>query len=234
MQIAIFQGIYQYHCDILTSIIGWILLTIRIVSAEIFLFTFYAAVLIFAHANILVATLAIIALKFLNYKLQEQLHSLSTSSLSGQIYFKLTRLRVKYTMTIIRVQIGNCLFANPLLVYLLVNCPFNCLLVCSILLRELPLISLVFTLTVIFQQSIGIFAIHFFGARLTQLILQPVKKYIWLNAHCRNMKRNQAIRSDCFIQAFHTHHHYGAAYESRAGKAVSMMAFVKVGLVTQI
>lgn len=215
--------LWQYDPSMFFSLTGLVLLFV--LEARLLLLDF--CLYLFAHSHILLATLWIVALKVFAIKLENLGRPPSLRQLGSITYF-LNRFRVQLTTTLLAILSANRLFAKVLLVFMLVNCPLNGLLVCSLIVGQIAPLKMIFVGPVALEGFVFIFGIHLLTASVNKKIHQPSKQFVRLSLHNKYCKLKLRLRLHHFIEAFHTRRKYGFTYHSVG--LISMFTFVKASL----
>src|SRR5699024_9329655 len=201
--------LFQYDPNIWMSLKG--LCLIFILEARLLLL--YTCLYLFAHSHILLATLWIIALKIFRIRLDKIGKAPSRRKLTHISHY-LNSFRMKFTRTLLTILNANRLFSKVIVVFLGVNCPLNCLLVCLLTVGRIPKEKIVFVGPVSMEGFVFIFGIHMAVASVNKHIHSPSKQFIRLNLSNKCCKLKFRIRMDNFIHSFHTRRKYGFTYYS--------------------
>lgn len=213
--------LFQYDPSIWKSFGGIVLMLLL----EVRLLALYISLFMFAHSHILLATLWIVSLKVFAIKLKHLGKPPITRQLGNISYF-LNRFRLEITHTLLIILRVNRLFSKVLVLFMLINCPMNCLLVCSLIVGRIPGEKIVFVGPVSMEGFVFIFGIHMMTASVNKKIHSPSKQFIRLNLYNKFCKLKYRVKLDNFIHTFHTRRRYGFTYYLIG--LISMFTFVKV------
>ena len=167
------------------------------------------------------------------------------------------QLQFHYTHTIVIITYLNSDFIAPqFFAFMIISAPLNCILVYSLLFKDIPTISVVLILAAVIQEISCHFVIHLFLAKLNQRIMSPLKcfrsltimidsilgqqsdnkslKFLLLfgigvgglNKYGRYVNIHNHIQWHCFLCNYINKRKYGFTYNKFG--TISMGTFVKV------
>ena len=181
----------------------------NIIRGEISLCILFITVIIYAHACILLATFGLITTLIIILYLKQIQRLLfprkKYSEMPSQLTYKSFLKHIIHIMQLF--PIGNYTFGKAFFVYMVINCPINCVLIIILLNNQIDsIITIFFILMFVLHQLNCIFGFHIFVANANSKIHSPIKRMIYLYFHDRKFSSFTRLKLKVhnYIMAFHT------------------------------
>ena len=227
INIQFISTLYANDSQLFFTFYGWYKLLI--VEFNIILFAF--SINVFGYTNVLHGIHDIVAFYVLYRKMQQsqQLIVSKWTNRTLKLYKPNFTLFIReHVQTLQLMTHANEMISISLSTFMMVHNPLNCLLISTLILKDLSFYTKLYVMAFVVIQFYANFGIHLMVSKINDKFNKLGKIFVlkW-GENCSNLTNiRQKIRADCFIFAFNTRKKYGITYFNIA--LMSLLSFSKV------
>ncbi|KAI2798203.1 hypothetical protein BLOT_013321 [Blomia tropicalis] len=205
--------LYANDSQLFFTFYGWY----KLLMAEFNIILFALSMNVFVYPNILHGIHEIATFWVLFRKMQQSLQLIVTKWTIRKLKLykpNFTLFIREHIQTLQMMMHANEMFSISLSTFMLVHNPLNCLLVTTLILKDLSFYIRMYVMTFVLVQFYANFGIHLMVSKINNKFNKSGKIFVqkW-GGNCQSsVNVRQKIRADCFISAFYTKNKYGITY----------------------